>query len=229
MSGRCDRHGLVWLNRTGWAEVFARVGHMHRAAVHQWQILDGPLVVRRYDVDCTHDEVCLGIALPPAGDGSKVRIPVRVARSGVRTVRAPFNIAEVAPDAPPRWRSALAAMQADTQGLSFGVFGSLALQALTGQTYLSATSDIDLLFTPDDPVQLQQGMAALLHYAARLPLDGEIVFPGGAAVSWKEWAQVIHGADNGADRRVLAKRHSDVALMRAGDLLATLEEMACRT
>jgi phosphoribosyl-dephospho-CoA transferase len=48
-----------------------------------------------------------------------------------------------------------------------------------------------------------------------LPLDGEIVFPSGDAVAWKEWA----GAE-----RVLVKRASAVRLAPVAELLSTLED-----
>jgi phosphoribosyl-dephospho-CoA transferase len=55
-------------------------------------------------------------------------------------------------------------------------------------------------------------------HAAVLPLDGEIVFPTGAAVSWKEWL----GAGP-ARARVLVKDAGAVRLAHMADLLATLE------
>jgi phosphoribosyl-dephospho-CoA transferase len=48
-----------------------------------------------------------------------------------------------------------------------------------------------------------------------LPLDGEIEFPSGHAVSWKEWLGQGHAAD-----RVLAKHLDTVALLRRDQLLA---------
>jgi len=42
-----------------------------------------------------------------------------------------------------------------------------------------------------------------------LPLDGELEFPDGAAVSWKEWMQAGE-----RPHRVLVKRAADVVLLR---------------
>ena len=41
---------------------------------------------------------------------------------------------------------------------------------------------------------LDAALALLGKHAQRLPLDGEIVFPGGRAVAWKEWAAARAGA-----------------------------------
>lgn len=224
MSGRFERHDLVWLTRHGWEEALAQVSGQQRDAVRQWREQDGPLVVRRRDPESMEQEVCLGVALPAAEHTTKVRVAVRVAGSGVHRTRLPLTIGEVVAHAPLAWRGALAAMQADALGVQCGVFGSLAMQALTGQAYLRATSDIDMLFVPHNLTQLRHSLEILLYYDGRLPLDGEIVFPGGAAVAWKEWAQSAHVPGN----HVLAKRRSDVALMRVSELTATLEEKSCR-
>jgi len=52
-------------------------------------------------------------------------------------------MAEAVPHAGPHWRGALERLQQDAreQGVPVRVYGSLALQALTGQPYLRASSD----------------------------------------------------------------------------------------
>lgn len=224
MCGLSERHSLVWLSASGWNEALTRDAGAHCAVLRTWQTHDWPLVVRRRDADSMENEICLGIALPPDEDGLKLRVPVRVLQSGVRRARAPLSLAEAIGHALPVWRQALHALHADAQELRLHVFGSLALQVLTGRSYLRAASDIDILFIPRDGRQLQQGMALLACYAAQLPLDGEVLFPDDAAVSWKEWAQACRDPDN----RVLAKRRGDVALLRVGDLSAELKEAACQ-
>lgn len=224
MSSLYKRHALVWLSERGWQEArsnaAATLTPEHRDVLQRWQSNDWPVVVRRRDADSSADAVCLGLAMPPDADGIKLRLPLRVSMSQVRAVRAPLAIADVLAHVMPQWRDALRQLhdEATTQGLSIGVFGSLALQALTGQTYLRPGSDIDVLFAPGNIAQLQRGTALLKRYAQLLPLDGEVEFPDGAAVSWKEWMQTCQQADN----RVLVKRSSDVALVRVGDLTALL-------
>ncbi len=234
MSSRSEspaRHGLAWLNEAGWLEALARVAddtddaNEHRFAVQRWRQHDWPAVIRRRDADCASGEICLGVALPPDRDGVKLRVALRVALVGVREIRAPLDIADVVEHAEPQWRDDLRVMrdQLTAQGLMIRVYGSLALQALTGLSYLRPASDIDILFSPQDKLQLEQGMSLLQRHAVRLPLDGEIAFPSGHAVSWKEWAQACDRPDN----RVLVKHGSGVALQRVDELLAGLEEHAC--
>ncbi|WP_034294934.1 malonate decarboxylase holo-[acyl-carrier-protein] synthase [Herbaspirillum sp. RV1423] len=231
MSSLYKRHGLVWLNADGWREALGRAAEPHCVAVRRWQQNDWPAVIRRNDADCAAGDICLGIALPPDRDGVKLRVPLCVGLAGVREMRPPLAIPEVVMHAALPWRTALCDLHdaAAAQGLSLRVYGSLALQAITGQPYLRLASDIDVLFCPDNADQLSRGMRLLTSYAAKLPLDGEVEFPDGAAVSWKEWVQAsdsVAGVDN---NRVLAKRSSDVALLRVGDLLAALEANACPT
>jgi phosphoribosyl-dephospho-CoA transferase len=88
--------------------------------------------------------------------------------------------------------------------------------ALTGDRYLGAGSDVDLLLRPLDGAQLDAGLALIARHAQSLPLDGEIEFPSGHAVSWKEWLGVEK--QQGADR-VLAKHLDTVALLRRDELL----------
>lgn len=228
MSSRSElstRHGLVWLNEAGWIEALARVTDDHRYAVQRWRQHDWPAVIRRRDADCASDEICLGIALPPDQDGVKLRVPLRIGLQGVRQMRAPLEIADVIEHAGSQWRDGLFELHANiaAQGLDIRVYGSLALQMLTGLSYLRPASDIDLLFSPLDRSQLEQGVSLLQQYATRLPLDGEIAFPSGHAVSWKEWAQGCGKSGN----RVLIKHDSGVALQRVGELLAEFEERAC--
>lgn len=161
------------------------------------------------------DDVCLGVPLPPDADGVKVRIPLRASAGHIARTSAPLDLRAALPAAGP-WREGLAKLAGAAPSLR--VFGSLAMQSLTGLHYVSPASDIDLLFHPASAGQLDEVIALLVHHAAELPLDGEIVFPGGAAVSWKEWLMATrHPA------KVMVKELGAVRLAATASLLATLE------
>lgn len=220
------RHDLVWLGGQGWDQVLAGAPAEHAPAVAAWRQTDRPLIVRRADVGQAPGQVALGLALPPRPeDGRKVRIPCRVAVEHVARRTAPLPLAQVL-GALPRWDAELAALalRAADEGIALRVYGSLALQVLTGQAYLTASSDIDLLAQPRTAAELDAALALLKTHAAGLPLDGEIVFPGGRAVAWKEWAAAREGAPGS---RVLVKEMARVALVTTDNLLAALEEEAC--
>jgi len=212
-----SRHDLVWLTDAGWDAARRRALPGQHAAIEQWQRQDWPAVVRRADATLSPGQVSLGIPLPPSpsSDGVKGRIALHALDGDVARRTAPLALADAARAAPERWRQALASL---AFGVPLHVYGSLAMQAITGQPYLRAASDIDLLFFPTDAQALRAGLALIEQHAAVLPLDGEIVFPSGAAVAWKEW---IGAAGNGA--RVLVKDAGAVRLATIDHLLATLE------
>ncbi|MFC0134047.1 malonate decarboxylase holo-[acyl-carrier-protein] synthase [Massilia eurypsychrophila] len=209
------RHDLVWLTGRGWDAAFAGAAAGQHAAVDQWRREDWPAVVRRADPGLAPLHVSLGIPWPPASDGTKGRIAFNASSADVARHSDALALEDASAAAPERWRPALKLL-ADRMPLR--AYGSLAMQALTGQTYLTATSDIDVLFFPTDGDTLCAGLALLERHAALLPLDGEIVFPTGAAVSWKEWI----GAGP-VKARVLVKDAGAVRLAPMADLLATLE------
>jgi phosphoribosyl-dephospho-CoA transferase len=224
------RHHLIWLSDAGWQRAQANAADARqREAMAHWQRNRWPAVVRRADVDADAalGEVCAGIALPPDAQGNKPRIALRVPASEVAAVRAPFLLRDIAaarlPGLPAAWQDGMAQLHEAMarEGIALAVFGSLAWQAVTGQHYLRAGSDIDLLFEPASREQLALGVRQLAYQAMFLPLDGEIVFPGGGAVSWKEWRQVaVKGKD--PDNQVLLKTPASVRLARVGELEASL-------
>lgn len=226
------RHSLVWLSAQGWQSCRDSSGDQlapsSHAALARWQQANWPAIVRRADADAAEHEVCLGLALAPdPQSGHKVRIALRAPRAEVRRIRPPLAIDAVLAGAPAHWQDALRVLAADVtrQNLAFGVYGSLALQALTGASYVGAASDIDLLFSPNNPAQLEAGVALLQRHAQDLPLDGEIRFPSGQAVAWKEWLQASENRP-----RVLVKDDRGVQLSTLAALLASFvmpEHIAC--
>lgn len=202
-----ERHTLVWLTMPGWDAARAVASTAHHAALAMWQQHDWPVVVRRTDVDTTPHQLDLGLPLPPdAVTGNKLRIALRVSREHVDRSAPPLALA-AASHAAGAWRSQLDHLRHDAGECDLRVFGSLAMQALTGLPYVRPTSDIDLLLRPASQRQLDTVLALLGRHADTLPLDGEIVFPGGRAVAWKEWLQARATA-----AKVLVKQLERVSL-----------------
>jgi phosphoribosyl-dephospho-CoA transferase len=221
------RHDLVWLTQRGWQQALATVPARCSEALDRWQQAGWPAVVRRADVGLAPDQLSIGLALPPDPvDGAKTRIACRVPVAEVRQHSLALPLAQARAAAPQPWRQWLEALerQAAVQGLAIRVYGSVALQALTGQAYLTAASDIDLLLHPATPAQLYSALALLNAHAGRLPLDGEIVFPRARAVAWKELSGALGSA---AGSRVLVKHMQGVSLSAAADLLATIKGDVC--
>jgi phosphoribosyl-dephospho-CoA transferase len=116
--------------------------------------------------------------------------------------------------ADPGWGPTIHALVAlgARHGVSPAAFGSLLWQYLTGLPYLSPRSDLDVLW----PVQadceigaLAAGIAAA-ELGAPMRIDGEVVFPDGEAVNWRE----LHSALNqDGPTEVLAKSTGGVRLL----------------
>lgn len=214
------RHDLAWLTAQGWEAACGAAAAQHRPALAAWRRNGWPAVVRRRDADAGQDDVCLGIPLPPDPDsGAKVRISLRVARDHIAHVTPPLPLRAAPLGNGLAALDALTRPGASTADISLHIYGSLAMQALTGQAYLTPASDIDLLFYPATTPQLDAGLALLAAHATLLPLDGEIVFPDGCAVSWKEWLQATASRS-----RVLVKDLDAVRLAEPAQLLAMLEQ-----
>jgi phosphoribosyl-dephospho-CoA transferase len=221
------RHDLVWLSDRGWQRARDTAPVNCHDTIEMWRQADWPAIVRRADADLLPDQLSIGIAMPPRPiDGCKTRIGLCVPRSDVRKVYPPLSIAQINEATPESWRPFLTALDREAcgQGLAIRVYGSVALQALTQQPYLTATSDVDVLLRPMTGTQLHRGLDLLNSYASSLPLDGEIVFPNGQAVAWKELSDALR-AKNGP--RVLVKDMHRVYLATTNVLLATMKDDVC--
>jgi phosphoribosyl-dephospho-CoA transferase len=162
----------------------------------------------------------MGLALPPAQ--GKRRIALSVAAHDIARHTPPLRLADAIAHAPVAWQSALAELDtaAHHMDIELRVFGSLAWQALSGLQYLTPKSDIDLLWHPQSLAQLQHGIALLAHWeqSSGLRADGEVLFGGSSAVSWREWATL----KSDEAQRVLVKRASSAELVDARELLEML-------
>jgi phosphoribosyl-dephospho-CoA transferase len=227
------RHDLAWLTEDGWQHVLssAAPGTPAHEAIERWADARWPLIVRRSDyaaqpaaqvgapIGTDAGAVCLGLAAPPdPASDAKLRLPLAVPARHIARHSAPLPLGAVAHALPPGWQASFARLMEASAGLDLRIFGSLSLQALTGQPYLRDSSDIDLLFRPRSGTELDAGILLLASYLGELPLDGEIAFPSGQAVAWKEWLSA--GAHS---ERVLVKSQASVKLAQRAELRAELE------
>lgn len=163
------------------------------------------------------------LALPPSM--GKRRIGVVAPVEAIVSSEAPPALAALRDAAPEAWRVTLDALDALARRHRVGcrAFGSLAWQALTGLTYLSAGSDLDVLFElpagrPDAGSSGSAGgreaLAALLDgiaacdAAAPMRIDGELIRADGAGANWREW----HAA-RGEHDEIVVKTAAEVVLM----------------
>lgn len=195
------RHALVRVAPAAWAAALDGHAQAGLALLQGWAAQGWPAIIRRPQPCDAPGLVPLGVPLPPAQ--GKQRIALAVPASAILTTTLPPPLAQAAIAAPPGWQPRIAALLAlATQyGIAPACFGGLAWQHLTGLAYLSPSSDLDTLW-PLNTADMAPALAADLAQAAAEPgpqLDGELLFPGGLAVNWREF----HAA--GPDDMLLVK------------------------
>lgn len=212
MPSEIARHDLVAADPDAWESLLAGRRDLDGVPhLRDWARLGRPLIIRRFVPGEPGDGVPLGLPLPPA-DGKR-RIGLALSAEAVRAVDPP-SLADVASLAPAAWQASIVALLvlARDHGLTPRPFGALLWQAVTGLTYLSATSDLDLLWTGPTPRSLLDGLARI-EATAPMRLDGEILLPDGGGVQWRELCDAPPGGT------VLVKDLNRVAMRPAADLL----------
>ncbi|MBE7249070.1 MAG: malonate decarboxylase holo-[acyl-carrier-protein] synthase [Actinomycetospora chiangmaiensis] len=207
------RHDLVRADRAAWAAwLDARPDLVGVPHLRGWVEAGRPFVVRRRVPGEDAGAVPLGLPLPPA-DGKR-RIGLALPEKALTTL-SPMSLSDVAGDAPAAWRPAIQDLVAigAAHGITPRPFGSLLWQAVTGLTYLTATSDLDLLWPCRVPVPagLLPQIRAVAD-AAPMRIDGEILIPDGFGLHWRELLEAPAGGS------VLAKS-LDVLALRPVDPL----------
>lgn len=122
---------------------------------------------------------------------------------------------EVLPDLPRDDRPALYRTDAALRGLGVRTraYGSAGWQWVSGLSYLHERSDLDLILSVDDAPHADRAARVLQGCVANTRIDGELMFPDGSAVAWREWL----GWRTGRQARVLVKRLDSVGLEPAAE------------
>ena len=210
------RHQLVRLTEAGWHELQARPWDDDaRACVAHWAAQRLPLVVTRQPprVGAPHpdDELALGLAAPLCWQ--RRRLALATTRRHVGWFGEFPGIDDFVRTLPARcrqpWRQLSESLLA--AGATPRVYGSHGWQSLTGLAYVHAHSDVDLWTAVADAAQADTVSAFFDAFAPKgAPrLDGELVFPGGQAVAWREW----RAWRSGRCRAVLAKTLAGASLV----------------
>lgn len=203
------RQQLVRLSGEGWARVLdAPWDGPARQCLALWAARGLPLVVTRQPVDAPDT---LATGLPAPARFRRLRLALAVAPRHVMFLDE-FPSAEAVTRLMPRpqaaaWRALLARLAAAE--CAPRVYGGYGWQSLTRLAYVHAASDVDLLLPVISHAHADVVARLLADVGWDGPrLDGELLFPDGAAVSWREW--LAHRQGHAA--RVLVKRLHGVAL-----------------
>lgn len=205
------RHQLVRLRQQAWARLLGEADDSDtREALHCWAGGSFPLVVCRQPCSAPSDgSLSVGLATPPAQQ--RRRLVFQVRRDEVLYFDEFPQAADIVSLLTRRARPHWTALRGDLArlGVRVRVYGSYGWQALTGLSYLRPGSDLDLCLSVEDAGQADAVVQRLVGVTAGLPrLDGELLFPDGGAVAWREW----QAWRLGRVREVLVKRLRSVEL-----------------
>lgn len=183
-----QRHDLLHVVPRAWAAALATHSLGDVPFLPQWADRGWPVIVRRRLESEAPDVVPVGVPLPPAA--GKSRIALNVPPAAVTARAAPTSLRTVAPKAVPAWQPTIAALVVlgERHGIEPAAFGSLLWEHHTGLTYLSPTSDLDVIWSAQAGchiASLLRGIAQI-ERGAPMRIDGEIIFPQGAAANWRE-------------------------------------------
>jgi phosphoribosyl-dephospho-CoA transferase len=187
--------------------------------VRTWADSGWPVIVRRRAEAEDPGLAPVGVPLPPAA--GKHRVALLFPPGGVLLRSSPPSLRAVASVACSGWQSTIASLLdlGESVGVEPSAFGSLLWQHQTALTYLSPRSDLDVLWpvTTDFDVLPLVSSIAEVQRDTQLRIDGEVVFPDGSAVNWRElWNEHRTGGRAG----VLAKTMEGVRLLDIASLLS---------
>jgi phosphoribosyl-dephospho-CoA transferase len=234
------RHQLVRLTDAGWHRVLDRPSDDEaRDCLSHWAAQRLPLVVTRQPSAARATEMAMhmgtacaaaaAMALAKGADAvpapaiavglaapqrwQRRRLALSVSRQDVAWFDEFPRADQLAlPSRSRDWRSLALALHA--LGAAARVYGSHGWQLLSGLPCVHARSDVDLWIGVHDAAQADAVAALLGTFDAggSTPrLDGELLFPGGHAVAWREWRTWR----SGGCRAILAKTLTGQLLVSA--------------
>jgi phosphoribosyl-dephospho-CoA transferase len=213
------RHDLLRAEPAAWdAMLQCHPGLADLPLVADWTRLDRPVIVRRRMAGDFADGVPAALPLPP--NHGKRRLAFSFPCGSCALVLPPVLLRDAVRAAPAEWRPVVAALLdlGEVVGITPRVFGALLWEHVTGLPYLTAQSDLDLLWSISDECTAALVVEELLRLDAGglVRLDGEIELPDGAGVNWRELAQSANLGDE-----VLVKTMDGIKVRTKADLFHT--------
>lgn len=187
------RHDLVWLKLHAVKHAkYAGPAPMEPISalslLHRWVLGNYPLIVAR-QADMPKGYLRIGLAEPASWGKRRLSFLVNV--QGVEKHQHGPLLDLVLPQLPQDWQLGGGALQTflTKHDIAAHVYGSSAVQVLTGLPCITESSDLDLLFKPSswaDAEKLCLFLHALEKQHPEFKVDGEVLSPNGHAVQWRE-------------------------------------------
>ena len=183
---RFPRHQMVWVEPSAWEAVLQEHDALDSGPlIRDWAANGWPLVVRSRTCEEHAQLLPAGIPVPP--EHGKRRYAFRIDADLVIRAEEPPLVALAATVAPQSWRSSIAAVAELESGTR--CFGSLCWEYLTGLSYLTPESDLDLLWQVASESEADRLGRDIAHIDGQSPtrIDGEFITPAAAGIQWREW------------------------------------------
>ena len=189
------RHDLVQAEPAAWDGMLRSYpALLDLPLVADWARRGWPVIVRRRMVGDCVDGVPAALPLPPCH--GKRRLAFSFSIGAEMTELPPVLLCDAARSAPAKWQPIISALLDLGEAIKVPprVFGALLWEHTTGLPYLSAQSDLDLLWLTSEEQTAHSLVERLRQLDEESPvrLDGELELPDGAGVNWRELA---HNSD----------------------------------
>lgn len=212
------RNQLVWLSEGAWQRVRARAWDAQAQSIlAHWHTQKLPLVVCRQRVPDSPDSISLGLPAPLQWERRKLALEVLdadIEQVGHFPLLTPALLGSAHVAELQDFLSQLLELHGTAR-----VYGSYGWQQLTGLPCVRDGSDLDLIVEVPDLDIAGQAVWLLRGLRTSCRVDGELLFPDGSAVAWREYAQLI----GGKVERVLVKCRAGVQL----SCMESLQAMPC--
>lgn len=215
-----NRHDFVWLNLNAVKQAdYIGPAPMEPISalslLHRWVLGGYPLIVARQE-EIQSTGLRVGLAEPASW--GKRRLTFVVNRGDIQKHQQGPGLSNVVPQLPLHWQAGALALNSflGEQGISAHVYGSSAVQHLTGLPCVTENSDLDVLFKPLTWSHAENLCMYLNSLQTRYPafhVDGEVLSPSGHAVPWRELCRALpeHNA------QLLSKTSREVQLVSLTD------------
>jgi len=218
------RNQLLCVDSAGWALIEAHDWDAQAQTIFShWRSYQLPLVVCRQRAETQSNHVCMG--LPSPQQWSRRRVALTVCLDHL-TAHAGFpTLAQVVQTN--HWVSAVIELSdaIANLGAKAHVYGSHGWQWLTGLTYLHEASDLDLSLSVNSWEMASQLVHCLVNTSIHCRVDGEIVFPQGQAIAWRELYQLIQGKTS----HVMMKDRHSLKLLSQEELIHLCSEASAQS
>lgn len=186
-----ERHDLLFLSDEGMhiAGLYCSNSQLeYSALLEQFPFL--PAICKTQSGLANKGWIEIGYSFPIRSGNMRKRISSQVPQSEIIKKYTPWQAIQFATDREWRVRDFLLSIQSDPkcENIHMGLFGSAALEAVTGLPYLHSRSDIDLVLrpAPEDVLRAFEYRLSVVEQTFGIRADAELMFSAGKYVKLKE-------------------------------------------